>query len=167
MIEIMYIIPQAIFLGIPLLTQKTNLKKKLGLKETMNWKKELKTSLKYLALIFIVSLSLSTLFVIMGWDTGNSQLFNLNLLILFPLILLGSFAEEVFFRGFIQRKTNLATTVFLFSVFHSGRGIHGLIAGGLIGLVLGLEYRESGGITASFITHLLYNLIVVSIVIFV
>lgn len=147
------------FIVIPLITQRNiNIRKKLGFKEKICFKKEFKTSLKYLGILILFGISWSALFYLFGWSRGQAD-FNMNPLLLLLFILIGSFSEEVFFRGFIQKKTNLLTSAFLFGIFHVGHGsLYQVIGAFFMGIIFGWEYKKTKGITACFLSHFMYNL---------
>jgi len=91
----------------------------------------------------------------------------------FPLaLILGSIAEEFFFRGYLQEEFkkpfgtigSFAITNFLFALVHfiKGYSILGLVSTGLIGLYFSITKDRQGGdsLFYSMGAHSLYNIVV-------
>lgn len=89
--------------------------------------------------------------------------FDLNEIIV--LVTVASIVEEIFFRGFIQRHTNILVAAFLFSYFHIIYGsLAELIGTFVLGVLLGIEYAKRSNVFAPILSHLFYNLMTVTVV---
>jgi membrane protease YdiL (CAAX protease family) len=78
------------------------------------------------------------------------------------VVLVASFVEEVFFRGFLQRRIGILAATFIFAYFHIVYGSFFEIIGAfMLGLILGKEYQLTRNLFAPVLSHTLYNLVVV------
>ncbi|OKY78516.1 MAG: Metal-dependent membrane protease, CAAX family [Candidatus Methanohalarchaeum thermophilum] len=70
------------------------------------------------------------------------------------------FTEEIFFRGFIQTRTNIWIASILFAVTHSGYGIIiQIISPFLFGLIIGYLYEKTESIIGPIVAHSTMNMI--------
>lgn len=78
-----------------------------------------------------------------------------------PIAVLGSLAEELLFRGFLQPRFGLVATALLFGVVHYVPGRRDLliwpVAATLMGFVFGWLYDLRGGILAPTVAHVTIN----------
>lgn len=73
-------------------------------------------------------------------------------------IVAAAFVEEIFFRGYLQRKTNLWVATFLFALMHIAYGSISQIVGAFaLGLILGIEYKMRKALYAPILSHFLYD----------
>jgi|GEM_PF-839689 hypothetical protein len=109
------------------------------------------------------------LFVILFRETNGFVVMLFALLI----VVIGPFAEELFFRGFLygffKRKLSSRDAIFLsamlFSLVHSDP--IGTLPIFCLGVFLAWIYEQTGSLAASFIFHSVHNLIMFSVMIFV
>lgn len=84
-----------------------------------------------------------------------------NALSVFDTVLLGPFAEELFFRGVVLHRLSLKygdskglwLSALLFGAFH----FHGILHATLIGWVLGFVYLQTRNLKVSIYWHILHN----------
>lgn len=86
-----------------------------------------------------------------------------SLLVVALVTLVNGIAEELFFRGAlyaaIGRRHAVAITTVVYSLSAIGSGVPLLVfAAGVVGLVVGLQRRVSGGVLGPIITHLVWSL---------
>jgi membrane protease YdiL (CAAX protease family) len=137
---------------------------KLGIKQT-DVKKELTTAFIYLGILFLVSIVIQAIMVWLGFQTDLEQITKelkeagfVNLLI---VLTVAAFVEEVFFRGYLQRKTNLLFASFVFGYFHIiYNSLSEVIGAFCLGLVLGKEYQQTKNLFAPILSHFFYNIII-------
>lgn len=121
-----------------------------------------------LCLLFLASILIGLIFTGLGFseDAGivsevvrESDFFQLAV-----VMIIGSIVEEIFFRGFLQKKTNLIVASFVFAGFHLIYGSMTEVFGAFfLGMILGIYYNKTKGITVPTIAHLLYNMLAVSV----
>jgi len=79
-------------------------------------------------------------------------------------IIAASFVEEIFFRGYLQRKTNLLFASFVFAYFHIIYGSLSEVVGAFaLGLMIGYAYKRTNNLFTPIAGHLMYNLVTVSL----
>ncbi|MDP3741684.1 MAG: CPBP family intramembrane metalloprotease, partial [Candidatus Micrarchaeota archaeon] len=91
----------------------------------------------------------------------------LPLLAIIVAATLGPFAEEVFFRGFLQKYLGVFITAVIFAVLHYGFGsVTEIIGAFTAGLILGywVKYRNTN-LWPAIIAHALYNLLSILLVV--
>lgn len=114
--------------------------------------------------IFILSFSLAILLSLIKYDPQLPSwwwLFALNNLLLTCII------EEVFFRGFIQKKLislinplmGLILTSFLFGLAHFPGGFNYVLVATLAGFLYGLVYLSTGKIWHAILLHFFFNMV--------
>ncbi len=158
----------AIMLTLVLIAKKGDLLTKLGFKKNIEIGRESTISLAYLLLLLIISITIGLIAAQLGMHSDiekvPSIIKNIPLREVLAILLIGSFIEEVFFRGYLQKKTNIWVASFIFSFFHIVYGsVIQLIGTFFLGLALGHEYEKTKGVYAPILTHTAYNLIVVTI----
>lgn len=78
--------------------------------------------------------------------------------VLFIAITLGPIAEELLFRGYLQKRVGVIFSSLLFAGLHYGYGSVSEIFGALAAsMVLGYGMRRHGDLNACIITHAAYN----------
>jgi len=76
-----------------------------------------------------------------------------------------SIAEEIMFRGLLTKKVGIWASSFLFAISHAGYGsLTEMVGAFVLGAILAKQFIKTNNIWNVIITHLLYNLIVVSII---
>lgn len=140
---------------------------KLGVKKT-DFRKEMVTAFVYLGILLLVSVAVELVMFSLGFGEDLQQVTDVlqgaNPLDLFIILSIASFVEEIFFRGYLQRKTNLVFASFVFAYFHIIYGSVSEIVGAFfLGLVLGTEYKKTNNLVAPIMSHFFYNLIVIAL----
>lgn len=138
---------------------------KLGFKE-VNLRKNIIISVLFLAVLFGVSMAVELVMYSLGFGQDANIVSNVlsktDLAPLLVIIVVAPFVEEIFFRGYLQRKTNLWFASFIFAYFHIIYGsLTELIGAFLLGLILGKEYEYTGDLFAPTFSHFFYNLVIV------
>lgn len=78
---------------------------------------------------------------------------------------IASFVEEIFFRGFLQRRIGLVAAAFIFAYFHIIYGsLTEIIGTFALGAILGLQYSRSKNLFSPILSHLIYDLFIVTVV---
>lgn len=152
--------------------RKGTLISRLGFKEKINYLEETLTALGYIIILLCISIAIGMIFYSLGMhqDLAKSTeiIKQLPLHEVIIVLLIGSFVEEIFFRGYIQEKTNILIASFIFGFFHIVYGSISQIVGTFfLGLALGYEYKKTGGVYSPIITHTAYNLIVITFMVIV
>jgi membrane protease YdiL (CAAX protease family) len=125
------------------------------------------------AFVFLVlfSLLLGEAFILYNFhilDTGNvakiiEKQSNFDLLI---AVTLGPIAEELFFRGFLQKKTGVFITSIVFALLHSGYGSIAEILGAFIAsMVFGWWVKKHDDVVPTIIAHAFYNMLSILLII--
>jgi len=138
---------------------------KLGIKET-DVRKGLVTAVLYLGLLIVVSTLIGIVMQYLGFQQDLEQVTDLlrgaDFADLLIILTVASFVEEVFFRGYLQRKTNILFASFIFGYFHIIYGSLSEIVGAFfLGLVLGKEYDQTKNLFAPILSHFFYNLVTI------
>ena len=100
-------------------------------------------------------------------DSANvvEKLAGIPLLILVPLVILGSISEEIFFRGFLVREIGPFVSAALFGLGHIVYGSMAEIMVALaIGFIFSYFFYYTKRLYPVIITHLMYNLFMLLIV---
>lgn len=142
---------------------------RIGFKKDINAKKEILISIVYFLLLILISMVIGIIFYQFGMQEDLKKapelLKNIPIIELLIVLLIGSFTEEVFFRGYLQEKTNIWVATFIFAFFHVMYGSISEVFGAFfLGLALGHEYRKTNGVFSPILTHIVYNLFTVSMV---
>ncbi len=75
-------------------------------------------------------------------------------------IFISPISEEIFFRGFLQRKLGVLVSAIAFGLSHAGYGSIAELTGALIlGFVLGLYAWKNKSIAAPIFAHMMFNAI--------
>lgn len=147
--------------------RKGSLLKRLGFKSKISYGKETLRALEFTVILLSISLVIGLIFYSLGMEQDLAKPTKLieqaPLIQVVIVLLVGSVVEEVFFRGYLQSKTNIWIASFLFGFFHIIYGSIAELTGAFfLGLALGYEYRKTKGIYGPIITHTSYNLIVIA-----
>ena len=147
---------------------KEQLLKKMGLKD-VPVARGIATALLYLLILFSITIVLSTLISSLGYDADVEKTSNIiaqiSVIEVMIVLMIASFVEEFFFRGFLQKRTNIWLASAVFALFHIGYGSFTEVIGAfLLGAVLGLEFKRTKSLFSPIITHLTYNLITVAMI---
>jgi membrane protease YdiL (CAAX protease family) len=140
---------------------------KLGFKKVA-LARELPLAIVYVFILFAISLAIGLVFDALGYKTDlevvSETLKVIPLVDLLIVVTLASFVEEIFFRGFLQRKTNILFASFIFSYFHIVYGSLSEVVGTFfLGLALGKEYQQTKNLFAPIFSHYAYNLLMIAL----
>lgn len=140
---------------------------KLGFKEEINIGKESAIAVLFTGALLIGSIIVSLAFMQAGMTEDLQKapevIKNTPIIQVLIVLLLGSFSEEIFFRGYLQPKTSIWTASFIFAFFHIIYGSLAEVTGAFIlGMILGYEYKKTKGVFSPIISHILYNLLIVA-----
>ena len=144
-----------------------NILKQLGYGK-VELKKAIPQSIFYLGALLIASMIVGIIFSQLGYvdELGKVPqiLRGTDLTQLLIIVFIGSFVEEIFFRGYLQRKTNLLTASFIFAYFHIiYNSLPEVVGAFVLGLILGKAYEKTDNLFVSTLAHFSYNLIVLII----
>ncbi len=112
------------------------------------WKKTLLDSFSLFVVIFALLSALALILAFVGLDDSNKVslvVSSLSTPAIIVAVTLGPFAEEVFFRGFLQKYAGVVVTALLFALLHYSFGSATEMIGAFIaGIVLGywVNYRN-------------------------
>ncbi len=142
--------------------------KKLGFAKT-NLLKESKNTLILLALMYLATIIIGMVFYAYGYqeDLGmvSEIIAQFDLVEVLIIMTMASFVEEIFFRGYIQRKTNVWVASFLFGYFHIIYGSLSEIVGAFfLGVILGKGYEKSKNLFSPILAHFIYNLLTIVLI---
>lgn len=149
--------------------KKGSLTDKLGFKKDIGLSKESVIGIAYVAVLIAISIAVGLIFYQLGMQQDLQKttklLKGIPIHEVLTVLLIGSFVEEVFFRGYLQQRTNLWVASFIFGFFHVIYGSIAEVTGAiLLGIALGYEYKLTDGVYSPIISHMAYNLIVISAV---
>jgi hypothetical protein len=138
---------------------------KLGIAKT-NLRKEAITAIIFLGILIFVSLIIESIMFNLGFAKDLQQVPNTLKSVDFGSLLIvlsiASFVEEVFFRGYLQRKTNIIFASFIFGYFHIIYGsLSEIIGATALGFILGKEYEKTKNLFAPILSHFLFNLLTI------
>ncbi|MBS3060325.1 MAG: CPBP family intramembrane metalloprotease [DPANN group archaeon] len=139
---------------------------RVGFKDT-NIEKQIALAIYYLVIMFIATFAIEGALHYLGFAEDLSivprTLLKQNPLDLLILAMAAGFVEEIFFRGYLQRQTNIIFASFMFALAHLGFGsISEVIGVFVLGIILGIEYKKSGSLFAPVLSHYLYDFIVLT-----
>jgi membrane protease YdiL (CAAX protease family) len=142
--------------------------KKLGFKEVPVFK-GFTTAVFYFLILFALTVVITSAISYAGYgeDAGKVSFIIGQISIWEVLIVLtvASFVEEIFFRGFLQVKTNLWIAAAIFALFHVTYGsVTEVLGTFVLGAVLGYEFKRTKSLFSPILTHLIYNLVVVILI---
>lgn len=143
-----------------------DLLKKMGFRET-NLKKDVLVGIFYVGLLIITAMAVSSIFLIFGQQQDVSKVSNILQQVDISEILIvlgiGSFVEEIFFRGYLQRKTNILFASFIFGYFHIIYGSWSEVVGAFfLGIVLGVCFKRTKNLFVSTFAHFAYNIFTIA-----
>ncbi len=79
-------------------------------------------------------------------------------LALLVAVSLGPFAEEVFFRGYLQKRIGVIITSVFFAFLHRGYGsVAEILAAFVVSVIFGHYVRKNKTVLPPFLAHSLYN----------
>lgn len=141
---------------------------KIGFKK-INLKREIPLSVFYLLLLFGAAILIGAVFYSLGFGEDMSQvpsaLKQVGILEILIVMLIGSFVEEIFFRGYLQRKTNIWVASFIFAYFHIVYGsLTELVGAFFLGMILGIAFKKTNNLFVPILSHVLYNIIVIALI---
>lgn len=159
----------ALMISVVLLGQK-NLKKiteKLGFAKT-DVSSAIATGLLYAGAMLITSVAIGAAFHSLGMNADLAKvpeaIKSAGATQIIIVVLIGSIIEEIFFRGYLQRRTNILFASFIFAYFHIIYGsLAELVGAFFLGAVLGVCYNRSKNLFVPSVAHLSYNLVLVMI----
>jgi hypothetical protein len=145
--------------------KKGQLFEKLGFTK-ISFKREIAFAIGFLVLMLAVSMCVEMVFygLGMGPDVNkvSESIKGIDVGETVVILTMAAFVEEIFFRGYLQRKTGLIITAFIFAYFHIIYGSFSEVVGTFaLGIVLGLEYKKTKNLFAPVLSHQLYNLTVI------
>lgn len=148
---------------------KKNLLQKLGFKKT-NLGKAILQGFFYLGLLILVSVIVGEIFYSFGQEKDLGKVPNIiqqaDITYILIALTVASFVEEIFFRGYLQRKTNLWIASFIFGYFHIIYGSFSEVIGAFfLGLVLGISFIRTKNLFVPIFSHFWYNIISVIIIV--
>ncbi len=148
--------------------KRKNILKQLGFKKTKLLDETI-IALFYVGLLITVSIVIGVFFYSIGFekDLGRTAeaVRNFGLENVLTIIVFGSIIEEIFFRGYLQRKTNLLFASFVFAYFHIiYASLSEVVGAFFLGIILGYEFNKRKNLFTPILSHLLYNLIVTSMI---
>ncbi len=152
-----------------LVDKEKNLIKELGLVFQGLKKTFLNALILFLALFF-VSFILSTVFTFLNLnDLEKVSEIALELkksyLLLAYLLIFRIFAEEIFFRGFLVKKTGVIISSILFALAHIGYGsIIQVFGAFILGLILALNFKLNKSLIPNILAHMAYNAVIIFII---
>lgn len=141
---------------------------KLGFSK-INPKKDLPLAIMYVGILLAASILVGLLFYGLGMTEDSAKVAEaiktLDLTQVVVILTVASVVEEIFFRGFLQRKTNLLFASFIFSYFHIVYGsVAEMVGTFFLGLILGKEYNQTKSLYAPILSHWVYNMLTVAII---
>src|SRR3989344_1382780 len=128
------------------------------------WKGKLSTASNAFALL-VAMLALTTLetvildsFGLLDLDKVSGLLLRQPPFVLLIAVMLSPIAEEIFYRGLLQRRLGVFLSAFLFGASHALYGSGAEILGALtLGLLLSLYVARKKSIAAPIFAYMLYN----------
>ncbi len=155
-----------VLLSITLYIKKGTILDRLGFKKDIKISRETAIAIIFLVIMLVVSSIISLTFQQLGMHQDVQRtteiLRQIPIHEILIIVLIGSFIEEVFFRGLIQEKTNLWIASIIFAVFHITYGTISQVVGTFfLGLLLGYQYEKTGGVYSPILSHTFYNLVAI------
>lgn len=123
----------------------------------------------YFLLMLAATITLGMLFTALGMARDAEKVSNVLKGVGFAEVVVtltvASFVEEIFFRGFLQRRAGLIAATFIFAYFHIIYGSLTEVLGTFaLGLILGIQYSRSRNLFSPILSHLLYDLFIAAVV---
>lgn len=127
------------------------------------------TAVVYLLVLFGVTIVLTSIISGLGYgadaEITSNIIVQINIWQVLIILTVASFVEEIFFRGFLQVRTNLWIAAAIFALFHVTYGSFTEVLGVFVlGVVLGYEFKKTKSLFSPILTHLMYNLITVILI---
>jgi len=120
-----------------------------------------KNAIIILATLLLASAFLTVVFSSFGLnDTSlvEKKIVGLTPGIIAYLVFVRSSAEEIFFRGFLVKKTGIVVSSAIFSIAHYGYGSVAEVIGAFsLGLILAWNFKKNGCLIPNIVAHILYN----------
>lgn len=168
------ILPQVLLdfllIAIPIIFLKLEQKKtaqELGL-YTKGIKQDAKKTLVLFALLALAGIAVTALFSLTGFDDTQkvyskiSETKNTAPLVFAYLLVARVVSEEIFFRGFLAKKTGIFVSSAAFALAHAAYGsIAEVIGVFALGLVLANEFQKNKNLLPNILAHFLYNILVI------
>jgi uncharacterized protein len=150
--------------------KKQNPLKELELKTTP--KKLLINSAKTLLLLIIATIALNLILYLIGLNDLEKVGIQIKELIIQKpyliayLLTVRIITEEIFFRGFLTKKTGILASSIVFAIAHYAYYSQAQIIGAFIlGIILAQQYLKNKDLTSNIWAHALYNLINIIIIV--
>lgn len=123
----------------------------------------------YLILMFVVSALIGGLFYAAGFNADLQKvpetLKSIDITDVITTLLIGSIVEELFFRGYLQKKTGILFSTFIFGYFHVIYGSFSEVIGAFfLGLVLAYAFQKTKNLYVPIMAHIAFNLITVLLI---
>ncbi len=84
--------------------------------------------------------------------------------LLFVAVAVAPFAEELFFRGYLQKRVGVILASVLFAVLHYSYGsVSEIIAAFFLSVVIGAEFRKRNDLNACVLAHAAFNAMTIAI----
>ncbi len=140
----------------------------LDLSDSKAWGAQVWSGMKLFALLFLLLLVEGIIFIVFGVSDAykvTEVLTRQTPLALALTVLFAPLAEELFFRGYLQKKFGVLLTAVVFGLLHAGfASVFEIVAAISAGLVLGWHVRKYKQLFPAIFAHALYNLYSVLIV---
>ncbi|MDD5148003.1 MAG: CPBP family intramembrane metalloprotease [Candidatus ainarchaeum sp.] len=165
------------FIAFPVLFIARNAKKfgikkilaELGLQK-IGAKTFFKETTKLTGLLFAVSIAVSIILLAIGLNDTQKVFEAINslqakgILFLFYLLIVRVTAEEIFFRGFLAKKTGIIISSTVFALAHISYASAAEIIGAFfLGIVLARAFLKNKNLVPNIFAHIFYNFIVLII----
>ena len=137
---------------------------KLGFARRTNLSRETINTILVLGIMLITTIILGIIFSQVGLGDDLTKVSEIvskvNLVEVLIIIGLAAFIEEIFFRAYLQPKTNIWVASFIFAFFHIVYGSLSEILGAFIlGAILGKTYQKTKNIFTPILAHYLYDIV--------
>ncbi|MFH0987177.1 MAG: CPBP family intramembrane glutamic endopeptidase [Candidatus Micrarchaeota archaeon] len=140
-----------------------------GFSKKVNFFKEFSYGLMFGAGMVVLSFAIMLAFVAAGGGADASAVSNIisqiNFMEVLIVVIIGSIVEELFFRGYLQTKTNILFSSFIFAYYHIIYGSFSeIMVAFVMGMMLGYLFRMRKDLIAPITAHLFFNLVNLAIV---
>ena len=144
---------------------KKNWLERLGFKK-IKLGEEVLVGIFYLGTLILVAFLIGIIFFYAGFEQDLAKvpaiIEQIQLSEILVIVLVGSIVEEIFFRGYLQRKTNLLFASFMFSYFHIIYGsISEMVGAFFLGMILGIAFEKRKNLFVPVFAHVFYNIITI------
>lgn len=132
---------------------------------------DLPNAIVFAGILIVASIAVAAVFTSMGWEKDLEKvpdaLKQSPVISLFIIITAASIIEEIFFRGFLQPRTSILFSAFVFSYFHIIYGSLTELAGTFVlGLILGKQFQRTKSLFPCMLSHFIYNSLTLAVVFF-